>query len=96
MTRSNRQVTVERRGSVEGPRVTIGTLRITERAKALVLEALEHNRLSYGPMTRRAEAEFLEALQPHSRRLLEREADGCRYLVPEIRPPLPSDMAVPR
>ena len=71
-------------------------LRITERAKALVLEVLEHNRLSYGPMTRRAEAEFLEALQPQFRRLLEREADGCRDVAPEIRPPQPSDMAVPR
>ncbi len=48
------------------PRVTIGTLKITDRAKALILEVLNSNRLSYGPMTRQFEASFA-ALH------------GCRY-----------------
>lgn len=38
--------------------IGIGTLNISERAKALIREVLESNRLSYGPMTRRFEAEF--------------------------------------
>jgi len=51
---------VPRRGNhrERRPHVGIGTLQVTERAKALVLEALNNNRLSYGPMTRRFEREF--------------------------------------
>ena len=40
------------------PRITLGTLRITEQAKALVRQTLDDNRLSYGPMARRFETEF--------------------------------------
>lgn len=40
------------------PRIGIGTLTLTERAKTLVLEVLNTNRLSYGPMTQRFETEF--------------------------------------
>lgn len=40
------------------PRLTLGTLNISARAKALVLEALNNNRLSYGPMSQRFEADF--------------------------------------
>lgn len=38
--------------------VTVGTLNISAREKQLVLEALDNNRLSYGPMSQRFEAEF--------------------------------------
>ncbi|MBU06218.1 MAG: hypothetical protein CL877_09765, partial [Dehalococcoidales bacterium] len=38
--------------------VTVGTLNISPREKQLVLEALDNNRLSYGPMSQRFEAEF--------------------------------------
>lgn len=44
----------------------VGTLRINARAKALVLEALNNNRLSYGPLTQRFEHEFARA-------------HGCRF-----------------
>ena len=40
------------------PVIGVGTLAISERAKQLVLEALDSGRLSYGPMTQRFEAEF--------------------------------------
>lgn len=40
------------------PVIGVGTLNINSRAKALVLEALNNNRLSYGPMMQRFEAEF--------------------------------------
>lgn len=40
------------------PLIGVGTLKLNERAKALVLEALNNNRLSYGPMTQRFEMEF--------------------------------------
>ena len=38
--------------------VSVGTLNIGMREKQLVLEALDNNRLSYGPMTQRFESEF--------------------------------------
>ncbi|MGH7177937.1 MAG: DegT/DnrJ/EryC1/StrS family aminotransferase, partial [Tepidisphaeraceae bacterium] len=38
--------------------IGVGTLNLSARAKALVLEALNNNRLSYGPMMQRFEAEF--------------------------------------
>ena len=38
--------------------VSVGTLNISPREKQLVLEALDNNRLSYGPMSQRFEAEF--------------------------------------
>ena len=38
--------------------VSVGTLNIGVREKQLVLEALDNNRLSYGPMTQRFESEF--------------------------------------
>jgi dTDP-4-amino-4,6-dideoxygalactose transaminase len=41
--------------------VTVGTLNIGPREKQLVLEALDNNRLSYGPMSQRFEAEFANA-----------------------------------
>ena len=44
--------------SATRPRICVGTLNVSERAKALVLEVLESNRLSYGPMTQRFEVEF--------------------------------------
>lgn len=40
------------------PVIGVGTFRATPRAKELVLQALENNRLSYGPMMQRFEAEF--------------------------------------
>src|SRR6185369_7442933 len=36
----------------------VGTLNVSARAKELVLEALNNNRLSYGPLTKRFESEF--------------------------------------
>ena len=41
-----------------GPRIAIGTFRLTARAEELVLDALRRHRLSYGPMTRRFEEAF--------------------------------------
>src|SRR6266851_4906666 len=38
--------------------IGVGTFRASARAKQLVMEALDSNRLSYGPMTQRFEAEF--------------------------------------
>lgn len=38
--------------------IGVGTLNLSPRAKQLVLEVLNTNRLSYGPMTQRFEAEF--------------------------------------
>ncbi|MDA2933351.1 DegT/DnrJ/EryC1/StrS family aminotransferase [Acidobacteria bacterium AH-259-D05] len=38
--------------------ISVGTLSVSSRAKELVLETLNNNRLSYGPMTQRFEAEF--------------------------------------
>src|SRR4051812_16156366 len=38
--------------------IGVGTLNISARAKALVLEALNANRLSYGPFIRKLEREF--------------------------------------
>ncbi len=40
------------------PIIGVGTLNITPRAKQLVMEALNNNRLSYGPFMQRLEAEF--------------------------------------
>ena len=40
------------------PVIGVGTLNISPRAKALVMEALNNNRLSYGPMMQRLESEF--------------------------------------
>ncbi len=40
------------------PAIGVGTVNLSARAKALVLEALNNNRLSYGPMSQRFEAEF--------------------------------------
>ncbi|MCB0162656.1 MAG: aminotransferase class I/II-fold pyridoxal phosphate-dependent enzyme [Anaerolineae bacterium] len=40
------------------PVIGVGTLNISPRAKALVMEALNNNRLSYGPMMQRLENEF--------------------------------------
>src|SRR5215470_14711219 len=43
----------------EAPRVIgVGTFRASARAKQLVMQALDQNRLSYGPMTQRFENEF--------------------------------------
>ncbi len=39
----------------------VGTLDLTDREKALVMESLNTNRLSYGPMTRKFERTFAEA-----------------------------------
>jgi dTDP-4-amino-4,6-dideoxygalactose transaminase len=50
------------------PVIGVGTLTINERAKRLVLEALDNGRLSYGPLTQQFEAEF-------ARR------HGCRFAV---------------
>lgn len=48
------------------PVIGVGTLNISPLARALVNEALDSNRLSYGPMTRRFEAGFAQA-------------HGCRF-----------------
>ena len=48
------------------PVIGVGTLNISPRARALVNEVLDSNRLSYGPMTRRFEAGFARA-------------HGCRF-----------------
>ncbi len=48
------------------PVIGVGTLNISPRARALVNEVLDSNRLSYGPMTRRFEAGFAQA-------------HGCRF-----------------
>ncbi len=40
------------------PVIGVGTLNISDRAKELVLQTLNHNRLSYGPMTEKFESEF--------------------------------------
>jgi perosamine synthetase len=40
------------------PVIGVGTLNVSARAKELVLETLNSNRLSYGPMMQRLEAEF--------------------------------------
>jgi perosamine synthetase len=40
------------------PVISVGTVHITDRAKAYVMEVLNQQRLSYGPMTRRLETEF--------------------------------------
>lgn len=40
------------------PVIGVGTLNLRARAKELILEALDNNRLSYGPMTQRLEADF--------------------------------------
>jgi len=40
------------------PVIGVGTLNISERAKELVLEALNNNRLSYGPFSKRLESDF--------------------------------------
>jgi dTDP-4-amino-4,6-dideoxygalactose transaminase len=40
--------------------ITVGTLNVSERAKQLVLETLDNNRLSYGPLSRRFESEFAQ------------------------------------
>ncbi len=42
----------------KNPVIGVGTLNINRRAKELVLETLNHNRLSYGPLTERFEARF--------------------------------------
>jgi dTDP-4-amino-4,6-dideoxygalactose transaminase len=38
--------------------VPVGTLNVSQRAKQLVMESLDNNRLSYGPMMQRFESEF--------------------------------------
>ncbi len=40
------------------PVIGVGTVRISPRARQLVLSTLESNRLSYGPLTRRFESDF--------------------------------------
>lgn len=40
------------------PYIGVGTLNVSPRAKELVLEALNNNRLSYGPLMQRFESEF--------------------------------------
>ncbi len=40
------------------PVIGVGTLNVSRRARELVLEALDNNRLSYGPMMQRFETEF--------------------------------------
>jgi perosamine synthetase len=40
------------------PMIGVGTFRADDRAKQLVMQVLDSNRLSYGPMTQRFEAEF--------------------------------------
>jgi dTDP-4-amino-4,6-dideoxygalactose transaminase len=40
------------------PLIGVGTLNVSQRAKALVLETLNNNRLSYGPFMQQFEAEF--------------------------------------
>ncbi len=42
-------------------KITLGYLNISERGKQYVNEALNNNRLSYGPFTRRFEEEFARA-----------------------------------
>jgi CDP-6-deoxy-D-xylo-4-hexulose-3-dehydrase len=44
-------------------RIRVGTLRISERAKELVMNALDRNWLSYGPFTQEFEAEFASVHQ---------------------------------
>ena len=43
---------------MNNPVIGVGTLNISRRAKELVLETLNSNRLSYGPLTQRFETEF--------------------------------------
>ena len=43
---------------MHNPIIGVGTLNISHRARELVLEALNNNRLSYGPMMQQFEAEF--------------------------------------
>lgn len=43
------------------PAIGVGTLNISPRAKALVMEALNNNRLSYGPFMKRFERQFAGA-----------------------------------
>lgn len=43
---------------MSNPVIGVGTLNVSRRAKELVLETLNNNRLSYGPFTQRFEAEF--------------------------------------
>lgn len=40
------------------PTIGVGTLRVSQRAKELVLQTLNENRLSYGPLQQRFESEF--------------------------------------
>lgn len=40
--------------------ISVGTLRLNARAKALVRQALDRNRLSYGPLTERFESQFAQ------------------------------------
>lgn len=47
------------------PLIGVGTLNVSRRAKELVLETLNNNRLSYGPLAQQFEAEF--AARHHSR-----------------------------
>lgn len=47
------------------PLIGVGTLNVSRRAKELVLETLNNNRLSYGPLMQQFEAEF--AARHHSR-----------------------------
>lgn len=42
----------------KNPVIGVGTLKVSQRAKELVLETLNNNRLSYGPLTQRFESEF--------------------------------------
>ncbi len=46
---------------IRPPVIGVGTLNISPRARALVNEALDNNRLSYGPMTQAFEAKFARA-----------------------------------
>lgn len=54
--------TAQRRPFERNPETTlpigVGAFHLSDRAKELVLEALDNERLSYGPMTRRFESEF--------------------------------------
>lgn len=43
---------------MERPVIALGSFRATRRAKVLVMEALDRNRLSYGPFTQRFETQF--------------------------------------